>query len=182
MLFDYPERNRLTRNLRWVWRTPKHNNIRSHNTSLICLWYIYIHIYIYIYIYIWVRSRNCGCLVTWFCYQLIAKPGNKTGTDSWPDPYMCVCNKNDKIMWVPFWMHGQLYIYIYIYLVNTFEILHASKPWIRVKTSKPCVNVEWCLRLVICFGPNAVPFWEPWMWFYFNVQKFFKAYAIVKEI
>ena len=23
-------------------------------------------------IYIWVRSRNCGCLVTWFCYQLIA--------------------------------------------------------------------------------------------------------------
>ena len=25
---------------------------------------------------IWVRSRNCGCLVTWFCYQLIAKPGN----------------------------------------------------------------------------------------------------------
>ena len=28
--------------------------------------------------YIWVRSRNCGCLVTWFCYQMIAKPGNKT--------------------------------------------------------------------------------------------------------
>ena len=27
---------------------------------------------------IWVRSRNCGCLFTWFCYQLIAKPGNKT--------------------------------------------------------------------------------------------------------
>ena len=30
---------------------------------------------------IWVRSRRCGCLVTWFCYQLIAKPGNET------DPY-----------------------------------------------------------------------------------------------
>ena len=30
--------------------------------------------------WIWVRSRNCGCLVTWFCYQLIAKPGNKTAT------------------------------------------------------------------------------------------------------
>ena len=27
---------------------------------------------------IWVRSWNCGCRVTWFCYQLIAKPGNKT--------------------------------------------------------------------------------------------------------
>ena len=29
---------------------------------------------------IWVRSRNCGCLFTWFCYQLIAKPGNKRQT------------------------------------------------------------------------------------------------------
>ena len=36
----------------------------------------------------WVRSRNCGCLVTWFCYQLIAKPGNKTDTVSWPDPHL----------------------------------------------------------------------------------------------
>ena len=34
----------------------------------------------------WVRSRNCGCLVTWFCYQLIAKPGNKAAAVSWPDP------------------------------------------------------------------------------------------------
>ena len=34
---------------------------------------------------IWVGSRNCRCLVTWFCYQMIAKPGNKTGTVSWPD-------------------------------------------------------------------------------------------------
>ena len=34
----------------------------------------------------WFRSRNCGRLVTWFCYQLIAKPGNKTATVSWPDP------------------------------------------------------------------------------------------------
>ena len=37
--------------------------------------------------WIWVMSRNWGCLVTWFCYQLIAKPGNKTATVSWPDPY-----------------------------------------------------------------------------------------------
>ena len=36
---------------------------------------------------IWVRSRNCSCLVTWFCYQLIAKPGNKTATVPWPDQY-----------------------------------------------------------------------------------------------
>ena len=35
---------------------------------------------------IWVRSRRCGCLVTWFCYHLIAKPVNKTVAPSWPDP------------------------------------------------------------------------------------------------
>ena len=29
---------------------------------------------------IWVKSCRCGCLITWFCYQLIAKPGNKTAT------------------------------------------------------------------------------------------------------
>ena len=34
---------------------------------------------------IWVRSRNCSCLVT--CYQLIAKPGNKTATVSWHYPH-----------------------------------------------------------------------------------------------
>ena len=37
---------------------------------------------------IWVRSRNWDCLVTWFCYQLIAKPGNKTAPVSWLDPNM----------------------------------------------------------------------------------------------
>ena len=36
----------------------------------------------------WVRSRNCGCLVTRFCYQMIAKPGNKTAAPSWTDPYI----------------------------------------------------------------------------------------------
>ena len=51
-------------------------------------WNDYNYIYIYMYIYIWVRSQNCGCLVTWFCYQMIAKPGNKTATVSWPDPYI----------------------------------------------------------------------------------------------
>ena len=28
--------------------------------------------------WILVRSWKYGCLVTWFCYQMIAKPGNKT--------------------------------------------------------------------------------------------------------
>ena len=32
-----------------------------------------------------VRSRKRGCLVTWFCYQMITKPGNKTVASSWPE-------------------------------------------------------------------------------------------------
>ena len=39
-------------------------------------------------VFICVRSRKCGCLVTWFCYQMIAQPGNKTATPSWPDTYV----------------------------------------------------------------------------------------------
>ena len=37
--------------------------------------------------YVGDRSRNWGCLVTWFCYQLIAKPGNKTAPVPWPASY-----------------------------------------------------------------------------------------------
>ena len=36
----------------------------------------------------WVRSWRSGCLATWFCYQLIAKPGNKNAAPPWPDPYV----------------------------------------------------------------------------------------------
>ena len=35
-----------------------------------------------------VRLQKCSCLVTWFCYQMITKPGNKTAALSWPNPYM----------------------------------------------------------------------------------------------
>ena len=31
-------------------------------------------------------GHGCGCLVTWFCYQLIAKPGDKTATPPRPHP------------------------------------------------------------------------------------------------
>ena len=36
------------------------------------------------------RSWRCGWLVTWFCYHLIAKLGDKTATPSWPEPYTSV--------------------------------------------------------------------------------------------
>ena len=37
------------------------------------------------------------CLVTWFCYQMIAKPGNKTATPLWPDLYDC--HKETSVLW-----------------------------------------------------------------------------------
>ena len=46
---------------------------------------------------IWVRSRNCRCLYAWFCYLLIAKPGNKTAAVPWPDRYW------DQIKWPTFY-------------------------------------------------------------------------------
>ena len=43
------------------------------------------------------RSRKCACFVTWFCYQMIAKPGNKTGPPSWPDPYhLCEIQRTER--------------------------------------------------------------------------------------
>ena len=46
--------------------------------------------------HIWVRSRRCGCLVTWFCYQMIAKPGNKTAAPLWSDPYIFIITDKAK--------------------------------------------------------------------------------------
>ena len=66
------------------------------NLSLICIPGCYFLPYAS---YIWVRSRNCGCLVTWFCYQLIVKPGNKTATVPWPDPYVMSSYNSNLWLW-----------------------------------------------------------------------------------
>ena len=50
-----------------------------------------------------VWSWRCGCIVTWFCYQMIAKPGTKTATPPWPDPHKIwlpiVLLKSPKLTW-----------------------------------------------------------------------------------
>ena len=48
-----------------------------------------------------VRSWMYGCLVTWFCCQLIAEPDNKTVAFSWPDPCEVTLQNVDKfIIWI----------------------------------------------------------------------------------
>ena len=84
-------------------------------------------------LYIWVRSWRCGCLVTWFCYQLIAKAGIKTAAPSWPHPYSFVyvlnCDLKARVMlnrdtWINRWslFHWRKLIAIYIYIHSAFSI------------------------------------------------------------
>ena len=49
---------------------------------------------------IWVRSQRCSWLVTWFCYQLIAKPGNKIVAPSRPDPYIYEYSLGINSLWL----------------------------------------------------------------------------------
>ena len=52
--------------------------------------------------YKWVKSQNCSCLVTWFCYQLIAKPSNKTTAPPWPDPNIWLLTSSEVEWYVSF--------------------------------------------------------------------------------
>ena len=77
-----------------------------------------------------VRSQRCGCLVTWFCYQLIAKPGNKTATPLWPDPSI-FCRlrsrlrkcKTLEVMQVKFFWYIEPFLLkvIIAYIIKTFN-------------------------------------------------------------
>ena len=71
------------------------------------LCYQYIGIPIVEIRYILVRSRNCGCLVAWFCYQLIAKPGNKTAAVSWPDTYLISTEGFPILIRTIYWIYTQ---------------------------------------------------------------------------
>ena len=76
--------------------------------------------------YMWVRSRNCGCLVTWFCYHVTAKPGNKTAAPSWPDPYShSIYSPDDQVC--VFCVHHQSFKYC---LLSPLSI-HHIETWIK---------------------------------------------------
>ena len=76
-----------------VFKSPYWLHFKNHSTSN--------------YDSIWVRSRRCGCLVTWFCYQMIAKPGNKTAALSWPDPSKTTNSKRAYMS--TYWYHVQFH-------------------------------------------------------------------------
>ena len=70
----------------WNWWVANHNKYNTKHSR----WH---HSQV-----IWIRSLRCVCLVNWFCYQLIAKPGNKTDTLPWPDPLYCTQIKIHMVM------------------------------------------------------------------------------------
>ena len=58
----------------WWWRPAK--DLASPGISILaenCS----VHYLKHVSMSMWVRSWNSSCLVTWFCYQLIAKPGTR---------------------------------------------------------------------------------------------------------
>ena len=148
------------------------------------LWYLFtwrqFHWEYWIYLlFIWVRSRNCGCLVTWFCYQLIAKPGNKTAAVLWPDPYEF---ENSRVSWQkgptrhafawqigPFWQ-------------DTLELLIEIAAALRLQPHLPGAN-ELKIQLVLltcelnrfivcivcvltwCISPEQLSFFCKTQWF-----------------
>ena len=67
-------------------------------------------------VYGWWRR---GCLVTWFCYQLIAKPGKNTATPPLPNP--CAVNRTLEMNVfdgrIPLWrIHNLSSINIFVFL------------------------------------------------------------------
>ena len=85
--------------------------------------YLYDHKLSFLLKVIWVRSWRCYCLVTWFCYQMIAKPGNKTATPSWPDPIIC-------LIW-------------YGLLVSVSPIVPYDT-WLGHQWVRYCLSLVWC--------------------------------------
>ena len=85
---------------------------------------------------IWVWSRNCGCLVNWFCYQLITKPGNKTATVSCPDPYESTQNDDYQYLTMKYYAITIFRIY---FPIHSYGIILWNKlcSWTDFVASNP---------------------------------------------
>ena len=99
------------------------------------------------------RSWRCSCLVTWFCYQLIAKPGNKTDAPWWPDHYAASTTGIISIMLTWRFMnmiHNRL---ISSYKVNIIlnDFIHKLLWWNSVPSSMVhSLNYHWLWMLHSC--------------------------------
>ena len=99
--------------------------------------------------HVWVRSWNCGCLVTWFCYQLIAKPGNKTAAVPWLDPYR-----------IGLITHGDTFINGASVNCDAekYNSLWGSHQYVYISTGPTC----YATRLKVCFWRCTMTFMQLW--------------------
>ena len=118
---------------------------------------------------IWFRSRNCGCLVTWFCYQMIAKPGNKTATVPWPDPYLVGIQLTvpDRAITKPccvsvFHLLDQWLVSRYQLLAATTMTPHSVMYILYWYGLKPCCGVQKCQWPVRQSGHACHYIWWSW--------------------
>ena len=101
------------------------------------------------------QVTKCGCLVTWFCYQLIAKPGNKTATVSWSDPDTFSCGigrleQNNHIL--PTTFKNIFFLLCNLIQINRslfgrkLGLLWFSHCWANDDWVHGCINVPWPTR------------------------------------
>ena len=127
---------------------------------------------------IWVRSQNCGCLVTWFCYQLIAKPGNKTAAVSWPDPYVFENRLWYLYIWyVWYWWNSKLCEEFWIKIVRAFVRLsftqhhHCLKFNVQIKLLFMGIGIShFALLLFIYKSMHTSALAKPLVGWYVNTQ------------
>ena len=97
-----------------------------------------------LFIFLWVRPCMCTCLVTWFCYQMTAKPGHKTGPPLWPDPY--IISPVSQRQYTLLKMNG---ISISIFVIFPIFNLHLALSCIFHRKDVPCrpLNIvnHWCI-------------------------------------
>ena len=76
-------------------------------------------------LYMCVGSRNCGCLVAWFCYQFMAKPGSRTAAVPWPDPYVFTVYMTHRLSaYILYWHTNAALILVTSYLHIHFSYVH----------------------------------------------------------
>ena len=124
----------------------------------------------------WVRSQNCGCLVTWFCYQLIAKPGNKTAAVPWPDP------DTDGLMQIGAW-----WIYIFSPCVELLKVGHEGM-WVQFG-NQTLIALKWhsCysgMHLMAFDCIVVLPgifLWSENLWHFFR-DPFLSDFSLINQI
>ena len=93
---------------------------------------------------IWVGPWMWGCLVTWSCYQLIGKPGNKTATPPWPYPngFLDACGYCLGQYFVVCWHQAIISTHLESSIIRSSVILLQPK----------CSSL---IRIWICLSPNC---------------------------